>query len=388
MKTVFDVRNEQLNNNEIKQIDSSWNSVEEILKLKSQVNDLTSNLTSVSEEQTNRLNKKVYQLSENIDSRLSQSLSESKTEFSKILSEMNSLKNSLIDKINQYDKEHTERDTQIYNTINSIDEKVNRIYFDVNEYDDHYYIKSIGATGYTEFHKIKKYEPDEETLTYQNGKVKFNYRFSPRNFEIKNNVIRCTGLMLNNGKSLDADLLHNDVKNATYNITSLTHKVEAVLKKLNTVNGYIASNNFKKSTPTQEQLTTFAIECLSTVNNQITTDLIPNGTKIKNTYDNHIWVLNRISIGGLTTAKWEDFGSDNICVASNDGVHGLVTGSHDKLKGHIDLNGVISINGLEEELTSILESLLTITTNISNLEINYNQKLLELENRLNILEER
>jgi hypothetical protein len=44
--------------------------------------------------------------------------------------------------------------------------------------------------------------------------------------------------------------------------------------------------------------------------------------------------------------KWEDFGSDSICLANNEGVHGLVVGSNDKLRGHIDLQGVISINGL------------------------------------------
>lgn len=64
---------------------------------------------------------------------------------------------------------------------------------------------------------------------------------------------------------------------------------------------------------------------------------MPSGTKIKNTFDNHLWVLNKVSIDGLVTYRWEDFGSDEICIANNDGVHGLVTGSNEKYQGHIDL---------------------------------------------------
>lgn len=81
---------------------------------------------------------------------------------------------------------------------------------------------------------------------------------------------------------------------------------------------------------------------------------IPVGTKIKNTFDNHIWIFNRITSNGLTTTKWEDFGSDDTCIAGNNGVHGLVTGSNDKFEGHIDIRGIISINGLKEEIDSLI----------------------------------
>jgi hypothetical protein len=84
---------------------------------------------------------------------------------------------------------------------------------------------------------------------------------------------------------------------------------------------------------------------------------IPNGTKIKNTFDNHIWVFNRVSVSGLTTCKWQGFGSDTICVASNDGVYGLVTGSDERYEGKIDLRGIITINGLKEDIQSLMDNL-------------------------------
>lgn len=161
-----------------------------------------------------------------------------------------------------------------------------------------------------------------------------------------------------------------DLNAISHNISNLTNRVNNSLKKLNNINGYIASNNFKTDKPTQEQLTEFAIKCISTSENKITKDLIPNGTKIKNTYNQHIWVFNHIFSDGLIIMKWEDFGADNICIASNDGIHGLVTGSQNKFRGFIDINGVISINNLEEELNSIMQSIIELNNKVDNLKIN------------------
>lgn len=113
---------------------------------------------------------------------------------------------------------------------------------------------------------------------------------------------------------------------------------------------------------------------------------MPNGTKIKNTYNNHIWVFNRIYVGGLTTSKWEDFGSDSICIANNEGVHGLVAGSQEKYKGYVDIHGEISINGLEEELQEILEGMLNVNSNLTQYKSETDAKLADFENRLYRLE--
>lgn len=270
------------------------------------------------------------------------------------------------------DQQNNQRDNQLYNAMKSLNQQMRRMHFDIIDNDDNLAVTYVNPDGKIEYGALKKVLPDNLSIKMDDkNRLYVNYNFNSDTLFIdkdsgKNNIEACA-LKLSDGKKLTSDKINNDLNNATYNISSLTYKVESALKKLNTVNGYIASNNFKTDKPTQEQLTEFAIKCISTTNNQITKDLIPNGTKIKNTYNQHIWVLNRITSAGLTSLKWEDFGSDNICVASNDGVHGLVTGSQDKFRGYIDINGVISINGLEEELNSILESLLSLTQTVNEL---------------------
>ena len=274
--------------------------------------------------------------------------------------------------LDSQDQQNNQRDNQLYNAMKSLDQQMRRMHFDIIDNDDNLAVTYVNTDGKIEYGAIKKVLPDNLSIKMDDkNKLYVNYNFNSDTLFVdntsgKNNVEACA-LKLSDGKKLTSDKINNDLNNATYNISSLTYKVESALKKLNTVNGYIASNNFKTDEPTQEQLTEFAIKCISTTDNQITKDLIPNSTKIKNTYNQHIWVLNRITSAGLTSLKWEDFGSDNICIANNNGVHGLVTGSQNKFRGYIDINGVISINGLEEELNSILESLLSLNQTVAEL---------------------
>ena len=127
---------------------------------------------------------------------------------------------------------------------------------------------------------------------------------------------------------------------------------------------------------------------MSTEELRLTEDMIPCGTKVKNTYDNHIWIFNNVTVDGVTTLKWQDMGSDSICTASNDGVKGLVSGSNDKLRGYVDMQGVISINGLEEELKQIVESINLTLQNVEKYETETNKRLDLLEKRLVELENR
>lgn len=279
------------------------------------------------------------------------------------------------------------------NSVNSklldFTERLNRIQFDIIHNEDNISITYVNADGKLEYGSIKKVLPDDKTIKMdKDNKLYLNYVFDSKDFKIdKYNNISNSGLTLTNGKKLSADRLENDLTNATDNVKSLTHRLDRVIQKLDTINGYVASNNFKKSNPSQDALTDFAISCLSSVNNELKESDLTPGTKIKNTYDDHIWVLNKIkSNDGLTTNKWEDFGSDNICVAGNDGVHGLVTGSQDKFKGFIDIKGQISINGLEEELNTIIASLTAITNDIHEYKVTTEARFSELEARLAVLE--
>ena len=88
---------------------------------------------------------------------------------------------------------------------------------------------------------------------------------------------------------------------------------------------------------------------------------IPDQTKVKNTYDGHIWVYVQ------ETNTWVDEGADTIVNANNDGVIGAVTGvrynpedPQTKFKVSIgedssgNPNGVMSVNGLAEEFDKVI----------------------------------
>lgn len=206
---------------------------------------------------------------------------------------------------------------------------------------------------------------DNETIYLNtNNKLSFKKAFDKEAFTEESDIISPNKLKLQDKSYLSGD----NIKSSMNDVTYLVDKINRLTKQISTSNGYIASNNFKSYTPTQDKLTNFALSCLKGEFEVIDKDKIPSGTKIKNTFDNHVWVFNRITVDGLTTYKWEDFGSDNICIASNQGVHGLVTGSLNKLEGHVDLKGVITINGLKEELEQLTQGLLQLKLRLDEIE--------------------
>lgn len=125
-------------------------------------------------------------------------------------------------------------------------------------------------------------------------------------------------------------------------------KIDDLLTRTQGMGGYLNAYDFETSTPTQEELTQYAIQDIGNITEQ---SEIYNGTKVKNLYDNHIWVFNNDS---ELQNPWSDQGTDAIIAdANNDGLHGLVTGSYEDLEGSIDIKGHITINGLKEKLNSI-----------------------------------
>lgn len=62
----------------------------------------------------------------------------------------------------------------------------------------------------------------------------------------------------------------------------------------------------------------------------------------------------------MNSKSWSDLGEIPVIPdANNDGLHGLVTGSKEDLKGFIDNNAQISINGLETHLDNKVDKLST-----------------------------
>lgn len=125
-------------------------------------------------------------------------------------------------------------------------------------------------------------------------------------------------------------------------------QIDDLLTRTQGMGGYLNAYDFETPTPTQEELTQYAIQDIGNISDK---SEIYNGTKVKNLYDNHIWVFND---DPELQNPWSDQGTDAIIAdANNDGLHGLVTGSYEDLEGFIDIKGHITINGLEDKLNSI-----------------------------------
>ena len=129
--------------------------------------------------------------------------------------------------------------------------------------------------------------------------------------------------------------------------------------------GYLDSYNFGTSTPTQEQLTDYAIQNIGTITQA---SEIWDKTRVINLYDHHTWVWD------LNSEWWSDLGDIGVISdANNDGLHGLVTGAPNDgnhlYMGNIDGNGQININGLPElanQTASLHNEIIAINQKIPN----------------------
>ena len=387
-KIYIDKKNNSLKNDLIKELNSA--SLDLKISLKNQKDELNksigisnsliyktnSELTSIKAEISNVKAENVVNLN-NFKSIIDQNLSDLKAESNSIL---DSFKNE----VQLQNQKNLEALNILQSTVNQHYEELNKINVLFREDSKENAIIYVDKNGNPHSLIIKKpYPIDNSTIAFnESGELSCKNSFDKQNFEItEDNIVKNIGLSLSTGECLSADKIENSLAN-------LNNSINSLIKKFNNIHGYLVSNNFKSNSPTQEQLTNFAISCISNSNNdfKILKENIPSGTKIKNTFDNHIWVFNTISVDGLTTYKWEDFGSDSICIANNDNVHGLVTGSQEKYRGYIDIKGVISINGLEDEINFILSSIGDLTTDINNYKNFVNSKFEDIEKRIKFLE--
>lgn len=125
----------------------------------------------------------------------------------------------------------------------------------------------------------------------------------------------------------------------------LSRRIEAIAG----VGGYLPAYDFGTPTPTQEQLTEYAI---SQIPNVTDPSEIFNGTRIKNLNNGHTWILTNTPNTTPPVFDWADNGFDEISVATNTEL-GVVKGSEGLYKGSINAEGEIDINGLPEKLSEI-----------------------------------
>ena len=138
---------------------------------------------------------------------------------------------------------------------------------------------------------------------------------------------------------------------------------------INAKGGYLDSYDFKKNTPTQQELTDYALQDIGIQDPAEIWDK----TRVINLHNDKTWSWD------LNSMTWSNLGNISIISdANNDGLHGLVTGSDADYMGSITSNGQIYINGLPElaaeverdteDITDLKSAVSTNTSNISNLQ--------------------
>lgn len=198
-------------------------------------------------------------------------------------------------------------------------------------------------------------------------------------------ALNSTGLYINDDTVLTAEQVNNKlisletkdtetdseigkIKSENTDQNNKIYNLETVTKGMG---GYLNSYNFEKATPTQDELTNYALQEIGITDRT----KIFNGTKVINEFDKNLWRLDNTPDTDPTVFTWENLGQvQETSIATLD-LLGLVKGSTEKLKGTVDLTGEISINNLEEELTnkaSLTEENTFNGKNNFNAETNFN----------------
>lgn len=151
--------------------------------------------------------------------------------------------------------------------------------------------------------------------------------------------------------------INNTLESQANTIASLRNELNTRINLLDGQGGYLTAHNFGSSV-TQSTLTNYALQELNINNNRD----IPNLLRVKNTYDNNVWVLTN----SASLFQWVNEGVDTIDVASIDS-YGVVKSSNEDYEGSVDSLGHISINGLVEKLSDLETEIGTINDNSENI---------------------
>lgn len=133
-----------------------------------------------------------------------------------------------------------------------------------------------------------------------------------------------------------------------YNVTTgnIKTKFDELTNTINTLNqeieaqsglgGYLNAHNFGKANPSQQELTNYALSQISNITSETQ---IFNGTRVKNLYDNNLWVLTNTQDTDPVVFEWANNGYDTVSTATNTSL-GVVKGGNEYVS---ILNGLITV---------------------------------------------
>jgi len=124
--------------------------------------------------------------------------------------------------------------------------------------------------------------------------------------------------------------------------------------------GYLTAHNFGTNTPSQGDLTQYALDQIG----QSDQTKIWDGTHVKNLKNGHVWVLNNSPNEEPPIFEWVDDGVDSVGIGNNVGVAGIVSGGEAFDEVFIEPSGKMKIKGLPallaQEVDGVGRNLLTV----------------------------
>lgn len=184
---------------------------------------------------------------------------------------------------------------------------------------------------------------------------------------IDNNGMLVSKALLDKDSYLDANKIHSLILDVDTKINKVNDKyanyIVDLYSRIDNVGGYLDAVNFGTSKPTQAQLTNYALENIGIKDKT----QIFNQTRIKNLFNGDIWILTNTPNTEPAVFSWANLGAQNISDASNEGVHGLISGSYNQWEGSVNTLGKISINGLEEFASSTTKAIAELQQQIASI---------------------
>lgn len=219
-----------------------------------------------------------------------------------------------------------------------------------------YTSESLTGDGTKESPLDTTIKTDNTTITVENNKYVIKALYFPESAEdsVFNNPITSLDIenYAQNTNTKIAQLNHREeeqdleISNIKDENAKQGNNIRELQSRVKGIGGYLNAYDFGKPNPSQDELTDYALSQIP----DITKSQIFNQTKVKNLNDSNIWVLTNTPDSTPPVFEWANVGTEYINIANNNGVQGIVTGSYEELEGFIDINGHITINGLEEQL--------------------------------------
>lgn len=260
----------------------------------------------------------------------------------KLPEKLTSLKNKDIEQ-DELIKENSDHITSNTSKINEVEQKAKGINVE----------QKTGSFDFTDYEgnttNIKTgYEVDDTTIVVENNK------YVVKGLDFLNSSVG--SVFQDPIKADDIEKYAKDTNTKLDNIEAEDIKQNTELKKhqdniydlqarTKGLGGYIDAYDFGKAVPTQDELTNYALTQIPSITSK---EQIFNQTKVVNLFDNNVWVLTNTPDSDPIVFEWNNKGTEAVAIANNDGIKGIVTGSYEELEGFIDINGHITINGLDK----------------------------------------